>query len=191
MRVFFSLAGAVDAKDKAYRQGVVALGKTMGFTPVFADEAPSDKRVEWITDRLDECDFAFFDVTERDADGLVTLGLGLDSETRCYPLASSLEGLKLSKMLENVREYFGGEDFQRKVRTIITETQGADVVRKRELIERIKRKVASLGPLPLRQIAQELGYHPAELRPVVYSMVAESSLTKQSDKRWARYALPS
>ena len=191
MEAFIWLSNAIDKKGSDYRAAVQKMAKQIGLKVSFADTAPVQNRVEWLSDQLGNSDFPFFDVTAASQDCLIALGMAIEDEAQWFALQDADTRPSLDSALVTPRSYFGAEDFARKVRTIIEEVQGASTVQHRQLMERIKQKVGKAGTLPLKGIAQELGYRPSEIRPVVYAMVAEKMLTKVSDKRWARYALRS
>lgn len=193
MLAFFWLSEETSKSNPSYRAGVLSMSRLIGLKAVFADEAPADRlRVEWVSEQLNTAEFAFFDVTDASADCLIALGMGVENEAQCFTFhdPDARTGFS-SNIVPAAREFFGADDFQRKVRALITEVQGASTIQQRQLVEHIKQKVGKLGPLPLRGIAQELGRHPTEIRPLIYSMVAEHMLQKVSDKRWAKYRLPS
>jgi hypothetical protein len=179
MRAFFWLSREIDRKHKDYREGVHNLARQIALEPVFADSA-QDLNVDWVAEQLGGAEFAFFDVTAAAPDCLIALGMALENEAQCFALRDPDVKPAFAAALVPVRDYFGPADFARKVRAIITEVQGASTIQQRQLVEHIKQKVAKHGSLPLRGIAQELGRHPADIRPLVYSMVAERMLTKIS-----------
>jgi hypothetical protein len=194
--IFFALAPEVAVSQASYKVGVQTLARTIGFTAIFLDEAPTDQPlVEWTSNQLQSCDFAFFDVTTGHPDCLVSYGIGLESEVQCYALSDddgpfAHHRRSASRLLANVANYVDADDFQRKARSIIERVEGAAKIQQRQLIEKIKQKVAKMQPVPLRDIAHELGVPPAELRPIVYSLVAESVLAKEGETRWTKYRLP-
>ncbi len=191
MEAFIWLSDAIAQKKPGYRDAVQSMAKQIGLKLTFADAAPAQGRTEWLSDQLGNCDFAFFDVTTPSHDCLIALGMAIEDEAQWFTLQDADSGASLNSTLVTARAYFGADDFARKVRTAIEEVRGASTVQHRQLMERIKQKVAKAGTLPLKAIAQELGQRPSEIRPVVYAMVAEKMLIKLSDKRWARYALRS
>jgi hypothetical protein len=194
--IFFALAPEVAAKHAAYKTGVETLAKTIGFQPIFLEQAPPGQPlVEWVANQLQSCDFAFFDVTTGHPDCLVGYGIALESDVRCYALSDddgpfARPGRTPSRLLGDVAKYINADGFQRKAREIIERVEGATEIQKRQLIEKIKQRVAKMQPVPLRDIAHELGVPPAELRPIVYSLVAESVLAKEGETRWTKYRLP-
>jgi hypothetical protein len=191
MEAFFWLSSEVDRKNPKYRDGIVRLSKQIGMEPIYADASPRDQpRMEWISERLTSADFAFFDVTAATSDCLIALGMAIENDAQWFALRNpDVKPSFESQLVSKVRDYFKPDDFSLKVRTIIEELRGASTIQHRQLVESIKQKVSKHGLLPLKGIAQELGYRPDEIRPIVYSMVAEKMLTKVSDKRWAKYAV--
>jgi hypothetical protein len=192
MHAFFWLAPEIDKSRPEYREGVMSMCQFIGVKAAFADAAPAERpRLEWLAEQINLADFAFFDVTGADADCLIALGMAVESEAQPFALRDpDADSTYASALVTVARDYFGPDDFQRKVRAIITDVRGASTVQQRQLVEHIKAKLGKLGPLPLRGIAQEVGRHPVEIRPLIYSMVAERMLKKLSDKRWAKYTLP-
>jgi hypothetical protein len=189
MEAFIWLSDVAEKRNSDYRAAVQRMASQIGMSLTFADAAPAHNRSDWLSDQLGNCDFAFFDVTAASPDCLIALGMAIEDEAQWFALQDGDSPPTLGGTLVVPRTYFGAEDFARKARIIIEELQGASTVQHRQLMERIKQKVAQAGTLPLKGIAQELGERPSDIRPVVYAMVAGKVLTKVNDKRWARYAL--
>ena len=191
MKIFFVLAPEIDAKFPKYRQGVLEQAKLLGFRTVFFDEGPADARFDWTRDQLTECDFAFFDISTQHPDALVAFGVGAESDAHCFALRDADYPLaQISLLVGEPRTYMGPADFQRKVRKAIEDVQGVSTVNQLQLVEKIKAKVAKLGPIPMRKIAQEIGHRPEEIRWLVYALVRQSELAKENYGQWSTYRLP-
>lgn len=190
MQAFFWLAPQVERNAASYRDSVITMCRQVGMTPVFNDQRPPDQRpIEWLSEQLNSSDFAFFDLTAADPDALIAFGLSTECEAQCFALRDPDVLPVVEPSLAGViTNYFEPEDFQRKARAIITAAKGASAINQRQLMEKIKGKLLKLGPLPMRGIARELGYHPNDIKAVVYSMVSENSIKKLSDKRWTHYS---
>jgi hypothetical protein len=193
MEAFFWLSDNTGNSHPKYREGLERLSKQIGMKAIYAHAAPRDQPLmEWVSEQLTRVEFAFFDVTAANQDCLIALGMAVENDAQWFALRNpDARPAFEAQLVSRVRDYYTPDDFGLKVRTIIEEVSGATTIQHRQLVEKIKQKVAKHGLLPLKGIAQELGYRPDEIRPVVYSMVAEKMLTKVSDKRWAKYAVRS
>lgn len=190
---FFALSPSVAEGNTAYRESVVNQARLLGFTPIFLDECPPENGAEWVCDSLAKSQFAFFDLTLEHPDVLIALGLALESDATCFCLKNPdmQQAFSLgSRLLPPVTEYYLPETFGVKIRQRMEDVQGAAALNRQQLIERIKQKLQKYGPLPMREIANALGRRPEEIRFTVYAMVQDAQLTKEGDKRWARYRIP-
>lgn len=191
MKAFVLLSSRIDKQHREYPGNLLGMAKSIGLEVIFGDAVPAAPYEEWVAEHISEADFSFFDVTDNEPDCLIALGIALEQDVEAFALHDVDASPFTSRLLSVKREYLGPGDFARKVQAIILKRKGVETIQNHALIERIKNHVRQLGPLPSREIAKRVGQHPADVRPVVKSMVDAHILMKLGDRRWMRYGLPS
>ena len=191
MRIFFALA-SVYLSDKAYRPSVQQMTASFRADATYLADAPAGASLsDWVVETLDGCDFAFFDVTGFDADVIYALGVASQGEVSPVCLIDRQKhkaapgAAKLTA--QSFRDFHDAGDFQRKVRLILEEKLGPDIVQNKVLEQRILQHIDKMTPKYMRQLASDVGREMEDVQPVVYSLVRQGVVKKLGDKRYAQY----